>query len=135
MTSSFIASQWETMCQSARSNASGLIHGASRQAAELMQAESDRFCSHEPPRDKDALESIYTRRMALSARLTAIARADAMARAHPKVAADILSQVRRFCEDDLPASSDIFLEMQLRNIELTRTVAGICEADMVSQAT
>jgi len=91
-----------------------------------MQTELGRFCQIEPPLDKDSLESAYTQRMALSARLTAISRADAMAQSHPHAAQEILSRLRDFCQGDLPAGSDAFLDMQLRNIELTKAVSDVC---------
>lgn len=124
----WIASQWSTLCHSARTNASRLMEGASPWAVELMTSESNRFCEGAPPQDKNALESAYTRRMALSARLTAISRADALAQAHPAAAPDLHAQLREFCEEHLPDASDEYLDMQLRNIELTKTVVAICSA-------
>ena len=129
MTSDFIAGQWATLCRSARSNATRLSEGASSKAAEFIDTELGRFCEVEPPFDKESLESAYTQRMALSARLTAISRADAMAQAHPVAAPEIHSRLGQFCQDDLPHTSDAFLDMQLQNIELTKAVVAICRSN------
>lgn len=133
MNAAFIAHQWSTLCDSAHTNVSRLSEGLSDAAIELMQAELDRFCALDPPQDKSALHAAYTQRMALSARLTAISRADAMARVHPGSAANILAEVGRFCDGDLPADDDDFLEMQRSNIELTETVADLCEAGSIGR--
>ena len=133
MSPQFIASQWATLCHSAQASTAKLRQDASRKAAELMAGEAEKFARIGPPQDKETLEAAYTQRMGLSARLTAIARADAMARLHPDCAAEILSQVGEFCADDLPPSSDQFLAMQGRNIELTATIAELCRRDFAAR--
>lgn len=133
MSPHFIASQWATLCHSAHTTSSRLTDGVTASAAELMAAESSRFCRIAPPQDKESLEAAYTRRMGLSARLTAIARADAEGRLHPDCAAEILAEVQEFCATDLPQSSDQFLSMQQQNIELTARIVAICERDFAAR--
>jgi len=132
MTRDYLQTQWSTLCESAQANTSRLTQGACPSAAKLMLEEANRFCDSGPPTDKVSLEAAYTRRMALSARLTAIARADAMARKSSEAAPEILTHVCQFCEGDLPDTSDAFLEMQLANIQLTRTIAKIYEGALTN---
>ena len=130
MNATYIVAQWNMLCRSATSTLARLQAGASPSAVELMRIETERFCSQNAPKCKDELEAAYTQRMALSARLTAITRADAMAGDFPHSAASIYVQLREFCRDALPTLSDDFLAMTMRNMELTRCLANICEQDL-----
>lgn len=132
MSQQFFNHQWSILCQSAQDNASRLASGASATASELIHRESGRFCRLDPPSSKEALNSAYTRRMALSARLTAITRADAVANAHPAAAENVFDEVRKFCDADLASTSEDFLEMQVANLKLTSQICSICEAKFSS---
>jgi hypothetical protein len=133
--SKHIAAQWETLCRSARSSAAQLSQGCIDAAASLLNAQASRFCERPAPSTRDQLNTVYTQRMSLSARLTAIRRADAMAQAHPSVQDEILKEVATFCNGDLPGSGAAFLDLQRRNLELTAAIAALCEEGAAAAAT
>ena len=127
-TAKHISSQWATLCKSAQSSAKQLAEECHEAAAALMNSEADRFCRLPAPTTRDQLNAAYTRRMALSARLTAIKRAEALARANPDVMEQILAETARFCDGELPGDGETFLALQKRNLELTARIADLCAA-------
>lgn len=130
----YISLQWATLCNSARASATQLSQGCLEATAALMRTQAAHFCDHPTPSTRDQLNAAYTRRMALSARLTAIKRADAMARAHPDVKDRILAETAAFCDGDFPGSGSAFLELQKRNLELTTKIADLCDGAAAARA-
>src|SRR5437899_5478858 len=94
-----VAISWETICQSARSEARARLRSFRPVAADLMAAEIQRFCEQSPPSSHDELSVRNTEAIALSSRISSIAHADSMARQHPAVAAEIFHAVRKLCNE------------------------------------
>lgn len=125
-----IANHWNTLCKSATASAEQLAQACQEQtSAAAMRQAAQRFCQHSPPQSRQELQAAYTRRMSLSAHLTAIARADAMAVAHPAAKDRILEELQKLCAEDFADDGDSFIEFQRRNLELTEAISAICFED------
>lgn len=129
MSPTFLAKQWATLCGSAHATARQLGAKCSERAVTLQRQEVERFCCKPAPQTKEELERAYTHRTALAARLTAIDRADAIARQHPQATDEIFQEIASFCEAELPTEVEEFLDMQRRNLELNARISELCAAE------
>ena len=129
-----VKSMWASACQSASSFAASMAHMRHyRRAAELIAAETRKFVEQEPPGNSEELSRRQLQQIGLSSRISSIAYADAMAQMHPDVADAILDETAKFCEGELPESSDGVSRLQMASIALSSKFSSLCSTDAMNR--
>jgi hypothetical protein len=129
-----VKSLWASACQSASSFAESMARmERHRRGAELIAAEAHKFLEQEPPDNNEELARRQLQQLGLSSRIGSITYADTMARMHPDVADAIFDETAKFCEGELPKTSDGVSQLQMAGIALTSKISGLCSANSMSR--
>lgn len=122
-----IASLWTTMSQSAWAHAQTMArHQHSSSAAEMIRAETRKFTDQRLPETEEELAERQSQQLALGSRIGLIAHADAMARSHPDVAADLLEETARYCDSPLPRTTEEVMRSLHEGLALGSTISRLC---------
>jgi hypothetical protein len=128
-----VASQWALMTDLAQSFVFSTARGCPGSAAGMMTAEGQKFLGQRAPAKADELPGCLTQHMAVTAKISAIAHAYAMARMHPNVAEEIYAETKKFCDHDLPCTTEGLAELQKQVQAVTTAILRICREDTSGQ--
>jgi hypothetical protein len=100
-----------------------------REAAGWILSEAKQFCDQKPPDTREELSHRQMQASHLTSRIASVSHADLMARSHPGVSDEILTEARSFLDrlglDDPPYNESLLL---------TTKVSELCFSDMAQRA-
>jgi len=120
-----IAVNWNSLCQSAASNAAIAAQTCLPEFKQLIEQEVPRLTGLPEPQNQ--AEAAVRRRLtaALSSKVSSIANASLSAKSHPQISSDIFQLTRQFSEQ-VPLDGDVLT----RSTMLSTAISSLCNSTM-----
>jgi hypothetical protein len=122
---------WNSMCRQAESRGLAMAQNHSEDARQLMLGVVRKFAAQQSPVNDEEMSQRRRQDSSVSGLVLAIAFADSMALSHPRVATNILHEVRKVCEQPLPQTEDDSWTSHTERSAMSSRIASICADDMM----
>lgn len=112
---------WNNTCQSAQSHAMLMSNHCSEPFRELIQHETKKLISQNPPTTNAELQQLNAQSMQLSTKISSISHASSMVCYNPEVVTEIYNATKSFCDENVLTS-----DCCLPSIELSTQISQFC---------